>query len=304
MGVEYIPEAQRIEAALEATRAVIRERVGRLEPGEVVLPTAWEDAIRRDLQALQGVIEEGAQRLGSQSFLSGAELGAQNLRAQGVVVNFSRPTLETIQAGISYVDNPAFAAKVARFGEYHAASIKEIVLSSIVGGRSPSEAAGLISRYMDAPLADAKRLVRTTQLYSARQGTRAIYAANNVDYWQWSANIGDPRTCIACVLMHGTKHPVSEVLNDHHNGRCSPIPVTASWASLGLEGGREREELLGRTWLEGQPEAQQIQIMGRARWQAWKDGRFGLEEIVGTYNDDLFGEMRQARSLADLLQGR
>ena len=83
-----------------------------------------------------------------------------------------------------------------------------------------------------------------------------------------------------------------------HN--CAPVPVTPTWASLGFEGGREVEVTDGETLFRQQPEATQRRVLGPARYAAWRDGVFQLRDVVGEYQDDVYGPMRRARSLKEL----
>jgi len=48
------------------------------------------------------------------------------------------------------------------------------------------------------------------------------------------------------------------------------------------------------------PEMQQ-EILGAAKYAAWKDGKFGLEDLVGRKYDGRWGSMRYERSLKELL---
>lgn len=107
--------------------------------------------------------------------------------------------------------------------------------------------------------------------------------------------------CMACVCLHGTVHPVSEVLNDHHNGRCAPIPVTPRWAELGIAGGRELAIETGVDWFRKLPAEQQASIMGPKFYEAWTAGAFRLEQVPRLYHNDIFGPMWRKSTLAELL---
>jgi hypothetical protein len=142
-------------------------------------------------------------------------------------------------------------------------------------------------------LTDAVRMTRTLNLYTYREASRANYAANSdiVEGWYWLAKLDD-RTCVSCVAQHGTQHPLTETLNDHHNGRCAPIPA--------IKGLPSPIEQTGEQWFEGLSEAEQRRIMGDKKWEALRDGKFALGDVTGTYDDPVYGPMRRARTLKEL----
>jgi hypothetical protein len=260
-------------------------------------------AIQDELKNLNNqIFSEAAllQRTGAQV---GYESGIMALNKGGIGVLFNAPTLESIQSTIGYVESIAFRNAVEGYAPYHAEKIADAVLSAVATGRNPNETAAIIKHYLTVskrPLVDAVRLTRTTQLYAARTGNNAIYQRTGVSFWIWSAAIGDDRTCLACIVMHGTEHPVTEILNDHHQGRCAPIPKTPKWEELGFTGG-EIQIQTGADWFKNQPDDVQQRIMGNAMFEAWRDGKFRLGQVVGTYHNDIFGEMRRKRSLKEIL---
>ena len=103
--------------------------------------------------------------------------------------------------------------------------------------------------------------------------------------------------------MHGTRHPITEVLNDHHNGRCAMVPETPAWSELGVRG-QEVVMETGLDWLRRQPAAIQQKVMGPKMYQAWRSGLIDLtpDVIVTTYENDVFGEMRRPRSVDDMIR--
>jgi len=74
----------------------------------------------------------------------------------------------------------------------------------------------------------------------------------------------DDRTCLACLADEGHLYPVTEPIFDHTNGRCSSIPQISGMPELQFQTGEE--------WIDTLDEDEQRQIMGNARYEAWKDG--------------------------------
>lgn len=230
---------------------------------------------------------------------AGARVGVANLKAGGVRVAWGVVDAEQILAGINLVDDEAYRAMIARYAPYHAQRVRDVVLDAISRGKNPRETAQLLAGWLDgskSALRDAERIARTTQLYAARRGTQLIYIGNEIDRWMWSANIGNPRTCLACVAMHGTIHPSTQTLNDHWLGRCAPLPITPRWRDLGLDGSDEHP-VTGVAWFNNQTEDEQRRIMGAELYDFWRAGlfEFNPRSVVGVDRHPVFGEMRHRK---------
>jgi hypothetical protein len=161
-------------------------------------------------------------------------------------------------------------------------------------GYNPRKIASIIVDALGQALTDTLRTVRTANLWAYREANRATYIANQqyLAGWVWHANLNDDRTCMSCIAMHGTVHPLDEPLDDHHNGRCAPIPLVI---------GRENPVESGVDWFENLSEAEQRSRMGAKFFEAWQDGKFKLADMPGQYDDDVYGQMRRSRTLQDLL---
>lgn len=254
----------------------------------------FTDAINADLAGLEAAGIE-----------AGARVAITNLRAGGVNVGWGIVPIETLQEAASIVDSDAFRQRLADMGAWHADAVSDIVLAAGGSGQNPNATATLIRDYFQGsqrPLQDATRWARTTQVYAARRATRTIYEASGVQQWMWSASL-DNRTCLACIAMHGTVHPVSETLNDHHNGRCAMVPITPAWFDLGMidESGIIKIES-GIDWFNRLDANEQRERMGPELYQAWRSGRvnFDAATIVGEYDNDVFGTMRRRRTNTEI----
>jgi len=171
-------------------------------------------------------------------------------------------------------------------------------------GLGPEVIRRLIQQMMGMVLTRALRIARTEMLRAYREAARRNYQANSdvVKGWIWHSALNE-RTCAACWAMHGTVHRLEERLDDHVGGRCTAVPLTKTWAELGFEGIPETTLPIERgvdVFQRLNPEMQQ-EILGAAKYAAWKDGKFGLEDLVGRKYDGRWGSMRYERSLKELL---
>jgi hypothetical protein len=139
-------------------------------------------------------------------------------------------------------------------------------------------------------LTDAMRTMRTVQLWSYREATRANYVANGdvVSGWVWIADLeGDP--CPACIAMHGTEHTNDEVLDDHYNGRCAMVPITITNPNLAEQIGT------GSDWFAELPESKQAELLGKSGYEAYQNGA-PLSDFVHNEPNDVYGSMTTARN--------
>ncbi len=159
-------------------------------------------------------------------------------------------------------------------------------------------AAALRQLAVGMPVSRAETLMRTLYLQSYRRGTAASHLAN-ADILAPSATriaVLDRRTCLACVVLHGSRVPLGSTVKDHYNGRCTVIASVR---------GFEREIQSGIAWFEGLPEerqrGQRAFMVSPASWDAYKAGEVTLNDFVGEMTDPVFGEMIYQSSLKGIL---
>lgn len=171
-----------------------------------------------------------------------------------------------------------------------ASTVAKAILDSVAAGKNPVTIGRMITKAFGLGLTDSLRMMRTMQLYAYRQANHENYRANGVDQWVWFADLGG--ACMACLSMHGTIHPNTETLNDHHNGKCRPLPVVA---------GNTWVDQSGKDYFDGLDEADKIKRMGKSKYEAYAGGKFEFDQLVGVRNDPVFGDMRFEESLKNIL---
>lgn len=236
-----------------------------------------------------------------------------NAVRKGVVGSFLRLPADAVEfaAGLFGDDSPLRQRLKDSFGEFVSLQVADHITDGIAVGQNPRKIARLLNRNLQNSLGTGLKstltTVRTAQIKAYQLANHATYSANPriVPHWIWHANIGDPRTCLSCIAQHGTRHPVTETLNDHHNGRCAPLPAPISYADLGLSipDPVPRFET-GKEWFARQSKTQQRKIMGDSRFEAFEAGKFQFEDLSQGYNDPVYGELLRESSLKRLLKKR
>lgn len=314
----YTAEALRLRAAYE-------RRIARLEQAQGELESALAELERRggltaqavrdlaETTALIGLLSE--EMVGFSRFLddelaslsAGAlELGARAAeemaltaagRASAVVsASWRRPDLEMLARLVRYAESDGMKAGLARFGDASAAAVRDTLLTLSAQGKGSRTIAAALRNAYAVPLSWAENMARTAQAWSYRGASHASYRANSdvVTGWVWVATL-DARTCVSCIGQHGSRHGLEEELNDHHSGRCSAAPVVVGTRLY--DGMRT-----GPQWFNAQPEAVQRGIMGPGMFDAYKRGAFAWSDVSVTYQDAVYGRMRRAATLKELLR--
>jgi hypothetical protein len=94
-------------------------------------------------------------------------------------------------------------------------------------------------------------------------------------------------------------------MQDHHSGRCSPIPRTISYKALGINLPDPVGTIpTGETWFNAQPASVQKAMMGPGKYEAWKAGQFKFPELSTPYTDEVYGELFREATLKELVKNQ
>jgi len=230
--------------------------------------------------------------------------GVSTIDAQ-IMAQWNGLPVEAIEQAIGFLGDgsPLQARWAQQMGEEVAQSITEVMVKGIGLGWSPVRIASDIRRQFGQGLNWALRNARTVQMWTYREASRASYMANAhiIKTWTWVSALDD-RTCMACIAMHGSVHPLNESLNDHYNGRCVAVPNTVSYRDLGFDVDMPAQEIeSGQSWFDAQNEATQRKMLGNAKYDAWRQGRITLDALVTERDDPVYGPMRSESSLLGIL---
>ena len=309
----------RLTAQLRALELDIVEQAGRPQ-GAAPTP----DWLRRQ-ERYKALIEQTQEELNRYAGLVGTELDRLTAEAvaraqedalrltglrlpalpEGVLrAVWNRLPAEAVETLLGFLaPGSPLTKKLEEFGTEAALRLGRALEESLAVGYSPRRLAETLRRQAGMSLTDALRMARTTQINAYREATRASYVANQeiVPTWTWVSALDPAGTCMACVAQHGTVHPATERLNDHHNGWCVMVPNPVSYRELGLDvDGPPVEEIpSGEEWFKGLTPAQQRGFMpSEAAWKAWQAGELQVRDFLGSREDEVWGEMVGVRALS------
>lgn len=292
-------EAERVAAALEAAQRDVTLSTGGVQ--SLAAFTRWRAAVEAALGQFGTALHEVSQTAGQEGVrlgmaaaadMVGAQLGAAEL---SVMAGWRAPDERALAALRNIVDGPAFRAAVGRFGEAAGERAADVLLVGVSQGLNPRAIGRLLRNFVrDVPPAWAETTARTAQLYSYRAASHESYRANSdiVVGWIWHASL-DTRTCMSCIAQHGTRHRNDESLNDHHRGRCTPLPIVrgTTWAD---------DVQTGPDWFAGLSAADQRKTMGGSRYAAYATGAWDWERVSVAKTSDIYGPMLVEATLSEM----
>lgn len=298
----------RLGGRLDALVAQIAAE-GPLTSGQFVRLSQYK-ALERDLRAeLErfGVYLNTQVSASAKSALLRGDADAYQLlklvTGRGVIrANFGSMSQDAIQTMIAFLqpDSPLYQAINALAG-FHSDQVLRGLVEGIAFGDSPrataAKMADLFTEGLGRGLTDALRITRTAQLYSYREANRVNFILNNdvVTGWYWIADLrGDPPPCLSCLAQHGTRHELTENLDDHDNGRCAAVPEVLGQNPLG-------DMQTGEAWFNEQNDAAQADMMGPGRYAAWKDGKFDFAAQSQQVEHPTWGHVRSVVPLKNLI---
>ena len=290
---------------LDALAQVLAERIGaeaptRAQVGRMMQWKSLQEQMIEELTGIQAITRDMLQEQGALNVAMGerdaARMVGAALTGQPMILpGFNRLNQDAIIALLGFLSPEGELYK--RVGELAGSTtdyVIEKLTEGVTLGYNPKKIARAFGDAYGRGLTDALRMVRTVQLYSYREASRASYTANSdvVKGWQWGATL-DGLTCPACIALHGTVHEMAERLNGHHNCRCAMIPITILFPPAISETGEE--------WFGKQPEAKQRTLLGRDYYDAYKGGAYKFGELSAEHEDNVYGTMRVKAPLWKLL---
>lgn len=231
-------------------------------------------------EAIAAVVEANAAAIASQ--LPAASAGA--------VVTWNRMAPDALAAIVTRTTQQIEAAHLALPDDVVRVMRSELIRGVAVGDNPRATASRMVrqtEKRFNGGLSRALTIARTETMDAHRFASQASNEANTdvLKGWVWVAAL-DRRTCIACAVMHGTEHKVTEPgPAGHQNCRCTSAPVTKTWAELGIPGLDDDPPALEdpQAWFDNLTPASQLDVMGSpARLHAYQDGSITWGQLATT----------------------
>lgn len=192
--------------------------------------------------------------------------------------------IEALTAGFKSDQIRGHFDKLAANG---AQQVNQLVESNLMAGWAPKAIKADLTKALGVPSWQAERIARNESVGAYRAAGMANLRANSeyLEGWVWLASLS-PRTCAACLAMHGTRHSLDEDFASHVQCRCSPAPIVA---------GDSRQFQSGDEWLRSQSITVQRGTLGKRGQAMFNDGR-PLKDWVHESENAVWGLQKTART--------
>lgn len=250
----------------------------------------FADRVNQETRAAQDEVIREAQ-------LRATESVAALARQSGVDLfwNTIDPRVLTQMVGVLQKGSPL--DKILRgYGDEAVVSMGNKLLNGLAMGLGPREIARNIRIDMAMDLTRALRISRTEIIRAKRESSRLSYKENPKligGYIRRSAR--QSSTCAACWALDGVIYPLDTPLDDHPNGMCYEVPYIPE-----LDKFYDRSDT-GASAFEKLSDDEKREILGPAKFLAWKEGKFELKDLVVHTHNDKWGDMATEASLKSLV---
>lgn len=259
---------------------------------------AYQASLARELTKLAPLVADSTDTLVRDAVERATEDAAALAATAGVAtespLTFGGLNARAVEEIVAQTAEGPLAELIADRVPTFAALSTDILQEAVARGWSPARTARELRRVSGGAFANALTVASTEQFRAYRETTRLSYLENPaVDEWVWSSR-RTKRTCAFCWALHGTRHSTSERMATHPRCGCTMLPFVPD-----VDYGDPGEALFARLTDE-----EQRDILGPGKFDAYKAGEIGLEDLIEQGIHPKWGPVGRERSLRDALAGK
>lgn len=228
--------------------------------------------------------------------------------SQATGVDFDRPAPVQLQSGLftplfnvaPQTSPMTIGQALARFGQTKTVEFMQTLRDGFVLGLTSQQIVNGVASIVSLQKNQIETLIRTATNHLATQARNATIKENEdvVDGYEWVATL-DSRTSLICASRDGQIYPISDDPERspkppaHYGCRSTIVPVVKKEFDL-LADEDERRPFVGpdgkkgqvdgkityEKWLRRQPESFQIDVLGRGRFELFKNKKLPLSRFV------------------------
>lgn len=259
-----------------------------------------QEFVLTKLDAFSNFAQNRIQQLQNKSTSLGVQAGIQQLEAakpQSIIHAVAVPSAKIVDyLGMFARKYAPLVSLFAGIGQEAVSKIKSLILTVIMLNQPIQALAVAIDNTLHTPLYRVLTIACTEAFRTYRFAINEVYQSNSTKLkgWIWIAKLS-PKTCAACIAMHGSIHLLNEHMNSHVNCQCVPFPV---WWNVTSEPTQSGED-----WLRDQSIVTQEAVLG-SKYTAWKQRKFLLKDVIGTTYNPAWGSSIYEKSLKQLVGSR
>jgi SPP1 gp7 family putative phage head morphogenesis protein len=212
----------------------------------------------------------------------------------GITISFETLPTSAVEnmAGLAGDGSPLRDLLRDSYGSAADGMLNELARATALGQNPVVTASRMIRNGLSQSLTRMLTVARTETLRVYRESSRRTYLHSNVVSRYKRLATRDLRVCMACLMDDGHIYEANEVMPTHPNCRCAMVPIVDGYKAAAWQQGPD--------WFTAQSDANQRQLLGAGRYDAWKDGLFDLAQLVTVKTDDVWGDSLQVTPLRDL----
>lgn len=285
-----------------ATDVVARMATGRpITLWHIVRMQRYQDLIRQINRQLSTFPAYASGEVAGQQALFG-QLGLSHgsrllqLTDPGILMAFDQLNLDAIHYMVGNTGgNTPLGRLLSEAASIRSSAVARELVIGTIKGYGPEKIARNMRGVINMGLSRSITIARTETMRVYREATRLQYQHSGLVYGYRRVASKSVRTCIACLIADGQFYDIDEPFEEHPNGRCLAIPVTRQSGQVTWEKGEQ--------WFRRQSPDVQREILGPGRYQAWRTGRFGLDEVVKRRENEEWGASLVVKPLEELIGG-
>lgn len=266
------------------------------------------------LDRYQSLLDQVRAEMGKYNTFAAQEISATQLELAGMGIDNAGDAIRAYYAGFGRVagafdvlpvnaiefmignagdGSPLSKLLRASYGDSVDGLTSELI-KAITLGKNPRDTARAMANGFGVGLDRALNIARTEQLRVYRESSRAAYQKSGVVSGYKRLSARDSRVCAGCLFADdGKLYDLDTPFEEHPQGRCTSVPVVKGLPAVTWQD--------GSSWFAAQPESVQMSILGRGRFDAWKDGKFELTDVVARRENETWGAALVPASLQELL---
>lgn len=206
-----------------------------------------------------------------------------------------------VQAIVATTEQGPLRAILDTFGTEAARDMADILTTGVALGRGALVIGRDLKNATAISAARAKTIARTetNRVYRASSQAAMRANANILTGWMWRAKTST--CCVACLIMHGTLHPVEETMTSHPNCRCAPVPKPKTWEELGYNVSNRYQINFtitpGAQYFENLSDPDKLARLGPSRYAAYKAGDVAFVDFLTEPESEDWGRSRSVASI-------
>jgi SPP1 gp7 family putative phage head morphogenesis protein len=218
------------------------------------------------------------------------------IRASGVRGGFNVLPVSAVEAMVGLAGDGSPLFDVLRKRALSPDAVEGLTQALVRGtalGWNPRKTARAMRSGLAEGLQKALVIARSEQLRVYRHATVEGYRQSGVVSGFRRLATKDARTCMACLVSDGEVFRLEQEMDDHPCGRCTAVPIIIGMPPVQWQTGAE--------WFGGLAESTQRRMLGDRRYELWREGRFGLEQLRRTAHSDVWGDSPRVATVAELV---